>query len=124
MAKPPVKPPKDQKSKRRVPEPPIELDINRLDDEGLGIGYYQTKEVLIAGALPGEKVTFAIEHEGQRRIIGQLRKVLRKSVERGVPSCKRAQDCQGCSLIAMNYPAQLRFKEAKVRRHQIGRAHV
>jgi 23S rRNA (uracil1939-C5)-methyltransferase len=117
MAKPPVKPPKDQKLKRRVPVPPIELDISRLDDEGLGIGYYQTKEVLIAGALPGEKVTFAIEHEGQRRIIGQLRKVLRKSVERGVPSCKRAQDCQGCSLIAMNYPAQLRFKEAKVRRH-------
>ncbi|MDY0269400.1 23S rRNA (uracil(1939)-C(5))-methyltransferase RlmD [Trichloromonas sp.] len=122
MAKPPVKPVKSQKTKRRAPAPSIELDINRLDDEGMGIGYYQTKEVLIAGALPGEKVTFAIEYEGQRRIIGRLRKVLRRSVDRGVPVCKRAEDCQGCSLIAMNYPAQLRFKEAKVRRYLGNRA--
>lgn len=103
--------------KRRPPEPPIELDINRLNDEGLGIGYYHTKEVLIAGALPGEKVTFTIEREGQRRIVGRLRKVLRKSIERGIPACAQAGDCQSCALIAMNYPAQLRFKEERVRRY-------
>ena len=103
------------RNRRKPSEPPIELDINRLDEDGLGIGYYRSKEVLIAGALPGEKVLFTIEHEGQRRIIGRLRKVLRKSEQRGVPICPRAEDCQGCSLISMNYPAQLRFKEHKVR---------
>ncbi len=117
MAKAPVKPPKNQKPKRRAPAPAIELDINRLNDEGIGISYFETKEVLITGALPGERVALTIEHEGQRRIIGQLRRVLRKSNDRGISSCPQASECQGCSLIAMNYPAQLRFKEDKVRRY-------
>ncbi len=117
MAKPPVKPQQNQRPKRRAPAPAIELDINRLNDEGIGIGYFETKEVWLTGALPGERVAFTIEHEGQRRIIGQLRRVLRKSNDRGISSCAQAGDCQGCSLIAMNYPSQLRFKEAKVRRY-------
>jgi 23S rRNA (uracil1939-C5)-methyltransferase len=66
--------------------------------------------------LPGEKVAVAIEHEGQRRIIGRLRRVVARSPERIAPPCGHAGICQGCPLIQMNYPAQLQFKEARVRR--------
>ncbi|MEJ2200282.1 MAG: 23S rRNA (uracil(1939)-C(5))-methyltransferase RlmD [Desulfuromonadaceae bacterium] len=93
----------------------MELDINRLNEEGIGIGYYQSKEVWLTGALPGERVTFSIEQEGQRRIVGRLRRILRKSRERNISPCPQAGACQGCSLIALNYAAQLRFKEEKVR---------
>jgi 23S rRNA (uracil1939-C5)-methyltransferase len=117
MAKPPVKMQKNKNQKRRPPASTIELDINRLNDEGIGIGYFETKEVWLTGALPGERVSFTIEHEGQRRIFGRLRRVLRRSNDRGISRCAQAGECQSCSLIALNYPAQLRFKEDKVRRY-------
>lgn len=94
--------------------PTYEADIVRLDDEGLGIGRHENKELLIAGAYPGERVAFTIEAEGQRRVFGRLRKVLSARSERIVPVCRCAGNCQGCPLIALDYPAQLRAKQARV----------
>jgi 23S rRNA (uracil1939-C5)-methyltransferase len=104
-----------KRSPKRKPAPSIEVEIARLDDEGIGIGRFENKEVLVAGALPGEKVLARVEHEGQRRIVGLLQRVLSPSPDRTGSPCKQAGICQGCPLIGMDYPAQLRFKEGKVR---------
>jgi 23S rRNA (uracil1939-C5)-methyltransferase len=112
MTKPPVK---AKKPAAKRPLPPIEVEIARLDDEGVGIGRHEGREVLVAGALPGEKVAAAVEHAGQRRLIGRLTRVLTPHPDRIASPCPHAGVCQGCLLVTLAYPAQLRFKEVKVR---------
>ncbi len=112
MARPPTR---TKKPARPAPRPCIDIDILHLNDEGVGVGRHAGKEVLVGNALPGEKVSVQLEHEGQRRIVGRLRKVLTASPDRIVSPCPMAEDCQGCSLIRMNYPAQLAFKEKRLR---------
>lgn len=113
MAKAPQRRPK---TRRPAPLPTIEVTIDRLDDEGIGIGRLENKEVHVAGTLPGEKVVAAVEHEGQRRIIGRLKRTLERSCERAASPCGTVKDCLGCSLIQLRYRAQLRFKQEKVQR--------
>ncbi|WP_051361528.1 23S rRNA (uracil(1939)-C(5))-methyltransferase RlmD [Desulfuromonas sp. TF] len=112
MAKGPEKP---RKASKRPFPPTVEAEIERLNDDGIGVAHHQGKELLVAGALKGEKVAVTLEHEGQRRAIGRLRKVLAASPQRVASPCKQAASCQGCSLIAMNYRAQIYFKKDKVR---------
>jgi 23S rRNA (uracil1939-C5)-methyltransferase len=112
MARPPLRSKKPARSPAR---PCIELDILHLNDEGIGVGRHAGKEVLVGNTLPGEKVSVQLEHEGQHRIVGRLRKVLTASPDRIPSPCPMAEDCQGCSLIRMNYPAQLAFKEKRLR---------
>jgi 23S rRNA (uracil1939-C5)-methyltransferase len=100
--------------RRKPPAELIEVTIDRLNDDGIGIGRYQGKEVLVAGSLPGEKICIAIEHAGQRRIIGQFRRLVIKSPARKPSPCPCLRDCQGCSLMSMGYADQLSFKQNKV----------
>ena len=104
-----------KKSPRRKVAPTLEVEILRLNDEGIGVGRLENKEVLVSGALPGEKVLARAEHEGQRRIVGLLHRVLTPSPDRAKSPCGQAGFCQGCPLVGMDYKAQLRFKEEKVR---------
>ncbi|NLC70808.1 MAG: 23S rRNA (uracil(1939)-C(5))-methyltransferase RlmD [Desulfuromonadaceae bacterium] len=106
---------KKPNQKPSAPRPPLpEIDILALNEEGIGIGRQGPREVWISGALPGEKVQFAIEHQGQRRLVGSLKKVLNPHPERIPSPCRHARFCQGCPLIVLPYPAQLRFKEERV----------
>jgi len=100
---------------RRHSQPTAEVTISQLNDEGVGICLHKGKELMVAGALAGEKVLVAIEYSGQRRSIGQLRRVLEKSPLRRPSPCKLASRCQSCALIQMNYSAQLRYKEARLK---------
>ena len=118
MRRPPGKPPRT----RHRPQPDsIEIEVERLDEEGLAVGRHGGKEVLVTGALPGERIKVAVEHQGQRRIAGRLQQVLRPAADRIKPPCPCAAACQSCSLIHMDYDAQLRFKEDKVRNALSGR---
>jgi 23S rRNA (uracil1939-C5)-methyltransferase len=114
MAKEPQAPRKP--GKKRTAARSLDIVIERLNDEGIGVARHEGKELLVAGALKGETVSVVIEHQGQYQLIGRLGKVLRKSPSRTVVNnCKHAGACQGCSLIAMNYQSQLYFKQDKIR---------
>jgi len=102
--------------KSRKPKEAFELQIDSLNDDGLGVGRHEGKEVLIAGALPGERVMAAVDHAGQRRIIARLQKILQQSPERGSSVCPMARRCLGCSLIHMKPSAQLAFKQELTRK--------
>ena len=107
-------------SRRRQPLPKIQVTISQLNDEGVGICIHEGKELMVAGALAGEKVLVTIEHSGQRRSIGQLSRVLEKSPRRRTSPCKLADRCQSCALIHMNYGAQLRYKQARLKQALAG----
>jgi len=90
------------------------LYIEKFTEDGLGLGSLAGKEALAFGAYPGEKVLVAVEHEGQRRIVARLLKVLERSPHRVPPSCLVSRRCQGCPLIELAYPKQLEAKRQKV----------
>lgn len=105
--------PSPRKSRRGAE--PIRVDIQSLTDDGLGVGRFENKEVLVPGAFIGETVECTPESEGQRRIVSKLRRVLRRSKFRDRNPCHCSNSCQGCSLIGLKYTEQLRLKEEKVR---------
>ncbi|WP_305046630.1 23S rRNA (uracil(1939)-C(5))-methyltransferase RlmD [Geoalkalibacter sp.] len=93
----------------------LELTIEKLDEEGIGLAAWEGKRVLVPGVLPGERILAVIEHEGQRRIAARPLKRLTSAPERSRRwNCPHAEECLGCALISMDYPAQLRFKQDKV----------
>jgi 23S rRNA (uracil1939-C5)-methyltransferase len=92
----------------------LEVQIGRLDEEGIGIGRLEGKDVVVPGALPGEQVQLIVDAEGQQRVYGRLRKVLRPHPQRIVSPCRCSNDCQGCPLINLDYPAQLQLKQVRV----------
>jgi 23S rRNA (uracil1939-C5)-methyltransferase len=115
MSKQRTKKSNPRRQRRKPPVETMEVTVERLNDDGIGVGRHATKEVLIAGALPGEKAVIAVEHEGQHRIVGQLRRLLSKNPARRASPCPYLRDCQGCSLMSMSYADQLQFKRDKVR---------
>lgn len=100
-------------SRRRLPL--LEVDILRLDPEGIGLGRHENRDVVVAGALPGEKVEIEVEHAGNRRVVGRLRRVVNRHPDRIPSPCRQSGTCQGCLFIGLDYAAQLRFKEERVR---------
>lgn len=87
------------------------VTITSLTSDGIGIASFENKELLVAGTLPQEEAVVAIEHQGQRRSIGRLLKINKKSEHRVIPGCSLAQECPGCPLIHMGYPQQLKYKQ-------------
>jgi len=68
-------------------------------------------KVEVFGALAGEEVL--AEPAGRKK--AYLREVLRPSEDRVEPRCSHCPDCGGCAFQQMNYAAQLRLKELRVR---------
>lgn len=95
--------------------PLVELTIARLDDDGVGIGRHDGKDLLVAGALPGEQVAVSIEAKGQYRLIGRLRRLITRHPRRVKGPCAEIAHCQGCPLSNLDYAAQLDYKQIKVR---------
>ena len=93
----------------------LEVDILDFNDDGIGVGRYGQHEVLIGGALPGERVRVAVAHRGQRRIIGALKEIVRPHPQRIPSPCRCSRRCLGCPLIALDYSEQLNFKEERVK---------
>ncbi|KIH76373.1 23S rRNA m(5)U-1939 methyltransferase [Geoalkalibacter ferrihydriticus] len=102
-------------SRQKKTQQQIELTIERLDDEGVGIAIWESKKVLVPNALPGEQVKVVVDHEGRHQIGARVLKRLTSAPERSRRwGCPHAEECLGCGLISMDYAAQLRFKQQKV----------
>ena len=112
----PTPPRRSAKGPRKAPARTVEVSIERLDEEGLGVGRYQGKEIVVTGAFPGEKVVASFEHEGQRRIFSRLQRVINPSPVRIPTPCPHTGHCEGCPFVQMNYRSQLQVKEERVRR--------
>ncbi|KAL6048845.1 23S rRNA (uracil(1939)-C(5))-methyltransferase RlmD [Balamuthia mandrillaris] len=64
----------------------------------------------IFGALEGEEITF----QPFRRKDGRLHEVIKASPLRGTPECPEYGRCGGCSLMHVDYPAQISLKTEKL----------
>ena len=116
MKKNPVKLNSPPKAPARAPKGTLlDFTVASLDAEGYGLATHENRQVLIAGALPGELVRAKITHAGARTYFAETMTVLRRSPQRITsPPCLRPPQCDGCPLIALQYPAQLAWKRSRV----------
>jgi len=116
----------------------LELSIERINPKGHGVGSVEALvgpgakaprrfTVAVRRAVPGDRVRAAVETRRRGEIEARLAELLAPSPDRAVPACRHfgqrevpGQGCGGCTLQTLDYPAQLRAKEALVRRALAG----
>ena len=93
-----------------------ELEIERLDSEGRGVGRTpEGRVVFVTDALPGQRVRVRLGRGRKKWAEGRLLEVLRESPHRVEPPCVHFWSCGGCRLQHLDYPQQLEAKTAQVR---------
>ncbi len=91
------------------------LAIDRLAFGGEGVGRIEGKVVFVPWTVPGDTVRVRIVKEENRFSRAELVEVIEASPERVKPRCSVFGVCGGCQWQQLNYPAQLKAKEAIVR---------
>ncbi len=90
--------------KEKTPEY-FTVEVERLDQEGRGVGHHDGKVVFIEGALPGELVTYERIRNKTSFEIGRVAQVHRESVQRVEPRCPKFGHGPGsCGGCAMQHP--------------------
>ena len=92
----------------------ITLEITDLGAEGEGIGRTGAFLWFVKDAVPGDRIRASVMKTKKSYGYARLQEVLVPSPDRIAPACPIARACGGCTLQAMDYAAQLRFKENKV----------
>lgn len=78
-------------------------------------GYGVADEVEIAHTVPGDQILFELTRKKRLPKKGRLLQVLAPSSDRVLPRCAHASMCGGCSWQQMDYAAQIREKEKRVK---------
>jgi 23S rRNA (uracil1939-C5)-methyltransferase len=89
-------------------------EVVGLTHDGQGI-VRAGKTVFVAGALPGETVSFERARKHRQHDEGRLLEVLRPAPERVAPRCAHFGVCGGCALQHLAPEAQLALKEKELR---------
>ena len=95
----------------------ITISITDMTENGEGIGRAGGYPLFVKDAMIGDRVEVIVTKPGKTYGFGRVSAVLAPSPDRVSPLCPLAAPCGGCQLQALSYPAQLSFKENKVRQH-------
>lgn len=93
----------------------VELSIDNLSHEGLGVGRFQGFTLFVKNALPGERVKAKVVKMKKNFGFARLIEVLEESPHRIQAPCPIYQQCGGCQLQHLEYSEQLVQKEKQVR---------
>lgn len=85
--------------------------INKMDNKGRGITYYNNKIVFVNNALPGEDVEIKIILDKKKYSIADVIKYNKKSKLRIKGLCKYYNVCGGCQLQHLSYQDQINYKK-------------
>jgi 23S rRNA (uracil1939-C5)-methyltransferase len=99
--------------KHRLCEPETGT-VAALNSDGEGV-VREGKTAFVAGALPGELISFQryAQHKGYDE--ARLLEILEASPERVTPGCAHFGVCGGCALQHLDHEAQLRNKDQELR---------
>ncbi|MBO6206617.1 MAG: 23S rRNA (uracil(1939)-C(5))-methyltransferase RlmD [Lachnospiraceae bacterium] len=93
----------------------IELQITDLGSEGEGIGKIDGFPFFVKGALPGDTIRASVMKAKKNMAFARMQEILTPSSDRIEAPCPVFGRCGGCQLMHLSYPAQLRYKEQKVK---------
>ena len=91
------------------------VEITDITVNGDGIG--KTDEgypLFISGAVTGDQVEVRVTKVNKTYGFGKIEKILKKSSHRVEAICPCFKDCGGCSVMHIDYSAQLEFKKNSV----------
>ncbi|MDD2494578.1 MAG: 23S rRNA (uracil(1939)-C(5))-methyltransferase RlmD [Tissierellia bacterium] len=93
----------------------IEVNINSIEFPNKGRATYEGTDIIIKGALPGQKVQARISKKRNDVIEAKVLEVLEKAKFEVEPDCKHFPDCGGCSYQNVPYEKQLEIKSSQVK---------
>jgi len=105
-------------SGRRCPNPSAKhvLTINGIAAGGTGVGRLADgRVVFVQRAAPGDTVEVEILEEKPRWLRARVLRIIEASSARRTPPCPYYEQCGGCTLQHLAYPAQLKAKSQIVR---------
>ena len=91
------------------------LIINKIDNEGRGISYYQNKIVFVYNALIDEEVEVEILKETSKYYLAKVINIIKPSQDRIQPKCPYINECGGCTLMHMPFDKQMEFKKNRLK---------
>ncbi|MCR5847772.1 MAG: 23S rRNA (uracil(1939)-C(5))-methyltransferase RlmD, partial [Lachnospiraceae bacterium] len=97
----------------------LEVTIEDMSDDGLGIGKADGYALFVKDAVVGDRCRVKIMKAKKNYAFAHLEEVVDPSSFRINPLCSKAKACGGCQLQAMSYEAELKFKENKVKNNLI-----
>lgn len=97
----------------------ITTRIEDIGSKGEGIGKVDGYTIFIKDAILGDTIKAKIMKAKKNYAYARLEEVITPSSFRVEPPCKVARQCGGCQIQAMDYGAQLEFKNNKVKNHLI-----
>jgi 23S rRNA (uracil1939-C5)-methyltransferase len=104
--------------RQRVPQDPVETQIESLSHDGRGVARIEGKTTFISGALAGETVKFLYLKQHSKYDEGKTVEVLATdNPDRVEPKCQHFGICGGCSLMHMSPEAQLTLKQKTLTEH-------
>ena len=91
--------------------------IEDISEDGAGIGKTEGFTWFVKDTGRGDVVEAKVMKKKKNYGFARLVRVITPSPDRVEPKCAVARACGGCQLQAMDYKAQLRFKERKIYGH-------
>lgn len=92
-----------------------EVVVQKQDHFGDGITKVKDMFVFVKNGLPGDKLRIEITNVKKTFAMAKILEIVKPSDERVDPYCRYFDVCGGCQIMDQDYPAQLKFKEQKVR---------
>ncbi|MDH3636925.1 MAG: 23S rRNA (uracil(1939)-C(5))-methyltransferase RlmD [Gammaproteobacteria bacterium] len=89
----------------------IQVQVDGLNDDGLGVARVDGKVVFIDNALPGETVRYRPQRRRRRYDTGQAVEWIERSPERVTPRCEYFGVCGGCAMQHLAAEAQIEYKQ-------------
>lgn len=93
----------------------VTIEITDMGSGGEGIGRADGFTLFVKGAVVGDVIEAKVLKAKKTYGYAKIEKIVRPSEYRVEPVCPVAGRCGGCQLQSMSYPAQLSWKERKVR---------
>lgn len=97
----------------------LTVKIEDIGNDGEGIGKVDGYTLFVKDAVIGDTVSCKITKVKKNYAYARLEKIIGPSEVRVEPVCKYHRQCGGCQIQAMDYQAQLAFKQGKIRSHLI-----
>ena len=94
----------------------VELTIEDIGVSGEGIGKVDGYTLFVKDTVIGDVVRVKIMKAKKNYGYARLMDIIKPSKDRVEPACPIARQCGGCQIQAMNYNAQLKYKQKLVKR--------
>ena len=88
----------------------MEVNINKFDHFGRGLGKVDNKVIFIEKALPGELVDIDLINEKKNYLEGRVIKIIKENKNRVKPICPLFDKCGGCNFLHTEYIVEKEFK--------------